>query len=84
MNYYQALITLAVKRFLADEGKTADWLARRMGLARSTVHAKMALSSPRAWSLDDVLRLGDLGVRVPRIPVRALHAKDGANVRYRN
>lgn len=75
MDFYQAMITLSVKRFLTEKRKTAKWLAQRMNLSTSTIHAKMALSSSRTWSLEDVLELGQLGVAVPRIPVNRI-AKD--------
>lgn len=79
MNYYQAMITLAVKRYLTERRVTAKWLAAKMGLSISTVNAKMAISNPRTWSLEDVLKLGALGVNIPRIPVnkieRTTHAR---------
>ena len=79
MNYYQAMITLAVKRYLAERRVTAKWLAARMGLSVSAVNAKMALSNPRTWSLDDLLALGALGVSIPRIPVNRIESRLSAN-----
>ncbi|AHU90395.1 hypothetical protein CQ11_01415 [Trueperella pyogenes] len=68
MSFYQAMITMSVKRFLTDRRVTAAWLAKRMGLSEKTIYAKMAASSPRTWSLDDLLQLAAIGVQIPRIP----------------
>ncbi|MGV4374585.1 hypothetical protein K5713_04230 [Trueperella pyogenes] len=72
MSFYQAMITLAVKRFLIEHHKTANWLAKQMGVSTSTINAKMAISNPRGWSLEDLLALGALGVNIPRIPVNRI------------
>lgn len=65
MDVYQRAVSRAVKIFMSDHRRSADSMARALGITRGAFYAKS--SNQRNWTLENIAVLNDLGVRLPAL-----------------
>lgn len=54
MDYYRALVSLAVKRHMSTSRVSAERMANDLAISKATFYAKLA--GHRLWTLDTVTR----------------------------